>query len=671
MSVSEDSLVTSYCVGLASAFQRLSHDLLIPRIDQELYTDLFIHPLEDQQCGNDGPSTTSSASDMQAEALVSLGAAELIVSALRTHEQQTQLALQAIALRESVVSRMWSCCEAYDETAASAAEEARFTFLRLLQEHQLATLLTVESIFEWREMLSRPYPFFLRGGENYLLSIIADCTAFDSHALVRSLANVCLRQDPLCAKVDLQRMLHRLETMHRSRLITTGALWNVGLQPLTPLPARGGTRSRSRSADARRPPSAGRQGRGAARRSATRSSLPILRAPWPPTTKHDASCFSHFHGSKPDEFVSQVARLNSALKKHHTSSASGEGGTCPASPTTSTASQHFAAPRPPRGGAAGVRQRQRQHRLLTAARIIEKEAALYRTVIEELYELAHRKGRFVPLLDIPQLFTKAEAKGDYPADSWPLDRAQWPSLLAAEGRVDRLGCMSTARDALQTCDLLPAWQQRMGRRASDVSGNLLNRSKTSVTSVSTPAEGPLTPLHSSHTLTAHATNTTTAIATSVTHSSTYSNGFEHTSSASAPEFAVDTRLPLSAPAEDSPSASLSSSATASTSFSSSASAPVHAAAAGRKGSREAAHASTHSEAFSSDFESESEGDDDPHDTLHAATPLKEDQYYRDVSASSPASSLEEEESHGPSLDELRAQLLAEHRLNSRSQSYSL
>ena len=106
MANSENNLVTSYCVELVSAFRRLSHDLAIPQIDQELYTDLFVGVLEEQQCGEDGASAASSAStlntsasDMQAEALVSLGGTELIVTALRAHEQQTLLVLQAFALR--------------------------------------------------------------------------------------------------------------------------------------------------------------------------------------------------------------------------------------------------------------------------------------------------------------------------------------------------------------------------------------------------------------------------------------------------------------------------------------------------------------------------------------------------------------------------------------------
>lgn len=581
MANSENNLVTSYCVELVSAFRRLSHDLAIPQIDQELYTDLFVGVLEEQQCGEDGASAASSAStlntsasDMQAEALVSLGGTELIVTALRAHEQQTLLVLQAVALRESVVARMWACCDAFAATTASASEEARFTFLRLLQEHQLTTLLTVESIFEWREMLSRPYPFLLRGGENYLLSIVADCAALDAHALVRSLANVRLRQDPLCAKVDLNRMLHRLEVIRRSRLITTGALWNVGLQPLQSLPAR----SRSRSADRQQAPSAGQ------RKINSAATKAAATPPTPPAgvgRGEVASRALSFDGCTPDDFVSEMGRLNGALKRHHNGHDGATSSQFSAANSTafssrrslSAAARRGSVPHPPPPRSDSAETRQKQHRLLTAARVVEKEAALQRKVVEELYELAHKKERFVPLLDIPQVFTSTGTpmtaqgaavkllKNGYPADSWPLDRAQWPAVAAGEGRIDRLGCMSTAREALQTCDLLPAWQHRMGRRASEMSGLLVNQSKASATASSTPAEDPPTPLHSPH---VHTTTTTA-------HSSTYSDSFELPGAASGSALAVDTRLPVSAATEHFSSSSSSSSSNSSSSFSTSSS----------------------------------------------------------------------------------------------------
>ncbi|KPA84859.1 hypothetical protein ABB37_01326 [Leptomonas pyrrhocoris] len=706
MANAEGDLIASYCVGLVSAFRRLSQDLCIPQIDQELYTDLFISPLEAQLCGNEGggadaaassaPKWNTSASDVQAEALVSLGGAELIVTALRAHEQQTLQVLGAIALRESVVTRMWSCCDAFDKTNISASEEVRFTFLRLLQEHQLVTLLTTESIFEWREMLSRPYPFLLRNGENYLQVVVDDCTAFDAHALVRSLASIRLRHDPLCAKVNLKRMLHRLETMRRSRLITTGALWNVGLRPLQPSPP---ARSRSRSAGVRRPPSAANnKDDKAARGPVSRTSLPIPRTP-PRSAPQRTSGALLYYGGKPDDSVGEVTLLHNAFARQHSGregmASQVSGVTSASSPGNGSTAKCYPTPRPPpRNDSAETRQRQ-QHRLLTVAHIIENETALQRKIVEELYELAHSKERFVPLLDIPQLFSNAGAppaqgaalkllKTNYPGDSWPLDRAQWPAVVAAERRIDRLGCMSTAREALQTCNLLPAWQQRMGRRMSDISTHLRSHSKTSATSASASADGPPTPLKA-------ATNARVQSA----HSLTYSDSMERPSAGSASGLAVDTRRPVMTAAEQASAYSyMSSSLSASTPSSSVSRADSAKGKKAQENKRTAPPA--HSESFPSSSESKSDhngnrtsysatlpnanGDRSPNHH-HAENGEGESGRRQAAPSASPASSVTPSSSHPsssvepdskrPSLDELREQLLAEHRLNSRSQSYNL
>ncbi|KPI90094.1 hypothetical protein ABL78_0739 [Leptomonas seymouri] len=679
MPESEENLITSYCMGLVSAFKRLSQDLYIPQIDQDLYADLLIRPFKEQQCGREHPSSPTStsisntnASDGQAEELVALGGTELIVTALRAHEQRTLQVLQAIALRESVMTRMRACCDTFDRTTTSASEEARFTFLRLLQEHQLVTLLTVECIFEWREMLSRPYPFLLNNGDNYLQSIIRDCVALDRHALVRSLANVRLRQDPLCSRVDLKRMLHRLETMRRSRLITTGALWDVGLRPLQPLPER----SSSRSADVRRPPrAASAKSNNSVGPPVGRASGPIPRTP-PRTAVKTSGLVTRDFSSKGEDFDSEMTRLKNALQRM----LSGRGGsisqssatTSPPSRRNGSATRRSHAPQPPplRDGAEA--RRRQQHRLLTAACIIEKEAELQRKVVEELYELAYVKQRFVPLLDIPHLFINAgepaahgapltPPKGDYPADSWPLDREQWPALVTAEKRVDRLSCISAAREALQASSLLPAWQRRMGRRVSDISMHLAALSKASAASA---------------------------------HSLAYSDSMEHPSAASLPGLAMDTRRPMMAVAEQS---SLSSSV--SSSFSASASNTSGELAEDLKGSggqtRKAAASPAHSESFSSDFESESDtsknsasdsaasakgaggrslshhssndnGESNNHDAPPSASPASSI-----TPSSSYSSSASRRLSHRLSLDQLREQLLAEHSLNSRSRSHSL
>ncbi|KAG5470666.1 hypothetical protein LSCM1_01912 [Leishmania martiniquensis] len=534
----KEDAISAYCANLAATYERLAEDLAIPLIDRELYSCLFVQPLLRERVavtqGSSAEATTASAStlspnastmDHYGDALVALGGTELLLTALREHEQQTLLVMQAMALRESVVTRMWACSSAYDNGKANI-EDAQFTMLRLLQEHQMVTLLTVELVVAWRHALSRPYPFLLRNGENYLMNILQDGAAFGVTALVRSLAHLHLERDPLCSKIDLRRLLRRLQIKHRTRLVSSGAMWNLGLQPLRCITSS--------------PPPNGSAGDSFARAAPKTETLMAM-------ARSSSNAASETHGSLPSaryyaetsvDFLTEVKRLAAALDRVGdrqraplplSSAAASTSSTMVgvSSKSVTTAVQHY--PTLPLSRGFSEMQQQKQQRLLAATRVLEREASVQRMLIEELYNVAHQKRSFVPLLEAAQLFNRPEhgqVDTHTPADSWPLEKTAWPSLATTERRVNRLVCMSAAREALLAKQLLPAWERRMSNNMADLDITSGTQSMACGAPASSLLEGSRMPLQPTPTEAARRCFIKTA------NSSRYSDSFEGTNGTS-------------------------------------------------------------------------------------------------------------------------------------------
>ncbi|CAG9580397.1 conserved hypothetical protein [Leishmania major strain Friedlin] len=628
----KEDAAAAYCANLAAAYERLAHVLAVPLIDQELYSCLFLHPLLHEHCAEARGfsvnvaaasaatfSPNALAVDHSGDALVALGGTELVVAALRAHEQQTLLVMHAIALRESVMTRIWACCRAYNDGQASL-EEAQYTVLCLLEEHQVVTMLVVESVVEWRQALSRPYPFLLKNGDNYLINIVHECAALGATAVVRSLSHVHLGRDPMCASVDLRRLLHRLEIKHRTRLVNSGAMWKLGLHPLRAI------------ASSRLPT-------GSAAGNACGSCVGAA----PPSTCTAPKA----HGSAPEtqsyagtslDFLTEVMRLAEGLNKtggRHcapsplpSASASTSSIAAGVSSSSGTTAALRRLPLPsPRGDAAV--QQEKQRRLLTATQVLEKEASVQRMLVKDLYDLAHGQERFVPLLGVTGLFIPHDcgtSEKDIPADSWPLDKAAWPSLATMERRVDRLSCMSTAREALQAKHLLPAWERRMSNGMADLATSTGTRSSSRTTSLSFPAKGSRAPFQTMSTRAAPRGS----VMTTTTRSSGCADSLESSDDTDSETFRMQ-REHTSPPREDAPS-----------------------------------HAT-----FSSTFHSTTPGF--PSSSAVARAPTVAASLARHASSSSsslyspratPSSSSSQTPSRKPSLKELRQQLLTERGLDS-------
>eukprot|EP00743_Colponemidia_sp_Colp-15_P023584 GILK01033036.1.p1 GENE.GILK01033036.1~~GILK01033036.1.p1 ORF type:complete len:277 (+),score=14.99 GILK01033036.1:102-833(+) len=72
--------------------------------------------------------------------------------------------------------------------------------LRCLYHHQQLSLGVVEGVKQWREGLTRPYPFTFKGA-NCLVSILVDCERIDG-AHLSSVLPLQLRKYPLCSNVS-------------------------------------------------------------------------------------------------------------------------------------------------------------------------------------------------------------------------------------------------------------------------------------------------------------------------------------------------------------------------------------------------------------------------------------------------------------------------------------
>lgn len=211
-------------------YDKLTTALRLPRVELELYDYLFVdrlrHYVERENLGGFGDARTLSPA---------IGALSLLLDAIGEHARRTLLVMQQITHREDVIARLIACNDFYEGNGCPL-EDAQETFLFLLQEHQMATLLVVEAVLHWREQLVRPFAFNIRPTqENYLLRIQAECVALTRCVVGQSL-NIHLDRFPCCSNVDMQRVCRRKRLLRRTKIVNTGEALHRGLEPLAPPP---------------------------------------------------------------------------------------------------------------------------------------------------------------------------------------------------------------------------------------------------------------------------------------------------------------------------------------------------------------------------------------------------------------------------------------------------
>jgi len=160
-----------------SAFQRLSRETRLSFLERELYLRFFISRRDQKHL--EGTLT--------------------IVNALAEHKRRTLRLLKLVYEREFAQSALKVLC--YDYAAGQLSTlEVQTRVLQLLYALQQATLKVVEGIADWRQPLTRPYPFMWKG-MNYMSKIIADSQFLDSCELSRVLP-LQMSQHPLCSNLS-------------------------------------------------------------------------------------------------------------------------------------------------------------------------------------------------------------------------------------------------------------------------------------------------------------------------------------------------------------------------------------------------------------------------------------------------------------------------------------
>jgi hypothetical protein len=123
---------------------------------------------------------------------------EVVCDALMKHRLSTLRILKLIQEREEILGEIRASTEQFSSGSLSTLE-VQTRVLQLLSQHQSVTLNIVEQVEEWRNSLTRPFPFMWHG-ENYLVKIRTDCELIDGSAL-RKVLPLRLSQFPLSSNI--------------------------------------------------------------------------------------------------------------------------------------------------------------------------------------------------------------------------------------------------------------------------------------------------------------------------------------------------------------------------------------------------------------------------------------------------------------------------------------
>ncbi|RNF25867.1 uncharacterized protein Tco025E_01872 [Trypanosoma conorhini] len=178
---------------LLETYDAAVKELRIPAADKRFYEACFAAPVRESlsacggDAGSDGPRR-------ELEGRCSLLAG--LCQHLERHRDATVRVLQLCQRRDELVEGMLRICALYQANAALPyPPPPPAAFMEALEKHHLVTLSIVEAIFDWREQLSRPFPFVV-GDENYLYRIVDDCSLLDS-SLLGGVLRLRLSQYPL------------------------------------------------------------------------------------------------------------------------------------------------------------------------------------------------------------------------------------------------------------------------------------------------------------------------------------------------------------------------------------------------------------------------------------------------------------------------------------------
>eukprot|EP00796_Vickermania_ingenoplastis_P001548 gene1548-933_t len=215
---------------LLKKYELLSNTIHLPQIDRDLYDELFIRRLQNfvSNAANRRMPQKTVRRDGRIGPLI--GGLELVLDSMRQHRDGVMDVMRMVEHREDVIQRLIACCKFYDDGQCTI-DDAQLSFLLLLQEHQMATVLVMDAIKHWQEGISTPEPFTLWQGQAYTDRILEDCEGLSKCSIGRSLS-LHMKLYPCNSNMDLQRTAHRKDLMRRSKMISTRAVMDRGLDPV-------------------------------------------------------------------------------------------------------------------------------------------------------------------------------------------------------------------------------------------------------------------------------------------------------------------------------------------------------------------------------------------------------------------------------------------------------
>ena len=185
MAQHDDGIETEYDVptalkeeyaGVVRRFDALVEDTHLPFLEVRLYRKYFVQVQTAQRLDN----------------------FKTVVGVMQEHRMQTLRILKLISEREQIVAQLGRKADDFAKQKVSTLE-VQTEVLQLLHQHQQVTLKVIEGVGQWRNTLTRKYPFHWCG-KNYLLKVLEDCAFIDSCEL-RSILPLRVAQFPLCSNI--------------------------------------------------------------------------------------------------------------------------------------------------------------------------------------------------------------------------------------------------------------------------------------------------------------------------------------------------------------------------------------------------------------------------------------------------------------------------------------
>ncbi|ORC87333.1 uncharacterized protein TM35_000221320 [Trypanosoma theileri] len=202
------------CQRLLKLYDDAVKQLRVPLADKAFYETCFVLPVREllglstsEQLHHNHNNQQQIKIEKQKGCLIALRA---LCTHLEAHRESTLRVLQLCQHRDELVRELLHYCEHYeninntstnsnssnnDVESRKPDDDIVTFFLDKLNEHHLVTLVLVESIFNWREQLTRPFSFNVSGA-NYIYRIMEDCAMMDTSKLGVAL-HLQLREYPL------------------------------------------------------------------------------------------------------------------------------------------------------------------------------------------------------------------------------------------------------------------------------------------------------------------------------------------------------------------------------------------------------------------------------------------------------------------------------------------